>query len=144
MLTDPTASLPTAAAGVELEVLRERRDWAQAWRISRARHDANPHDFWAAWNALHDGSQQCDWTRHEFLQTVVAECVAHSDDASLVGELALATPKLTPPLLLESARRHMRWLLRGQASTAPLVAPGHRYPNHRRLRIGYIGGDFHY
>ncbi|MCR6480538.1 UDP-N-acetylglucosamine-peptide N-acetylglucosaminyltransferase [Variovorax sp. ZS18.2.2] len=144
MPTDQTEPFPVDAAVAELEVLRGRFDWAQAWRISRAWHDTDPYDFYAAWNALHDSTQLGDWTRHEFLQTVVAEGIAHTGDASLVGELALATPRFTPPLLLAGAQRHVRRLLGDRATAAPLIARGHHYPGHRRLRIGYIGGDFYY
>ncbi|SCX57736.1 hypothetical protein [Variovorax sp. EL159] len=136
------APFDASAASAELAVLRERNDMAAAWRLSRAWHDAQPYDFEAAWNALLDSTHLCDWTRHEFLQTVVAESLAHQADTRLVGELVLATPRMTPALQLESARRHARWLMSAHPAAAPLVPPGHHYPDHRRLRIGYIGRDF--
>lgn len=138
---DALAPFDLTAAGAELARLRERNDLAGAWRLSRAWHDAQPYDFEAAWNALHDSTRLCDWTRYEFLQTVVTESLAHQAEARLVGELALATPRITPALQLESAQRHARWLM-SQHPAVPLVPTGHRYPDHRRLRIGYIGRDF--
>jgi protein O-GlcNAc transferase len=89
--------------------------------------------FEAAWKALHDAVNHCDWRDYDQAQDSVIEHIRRG--RAFVGETTLTSARMSGEILLASARNFYQ----PYAATPQIFS--HKPPG-ERIRLGLVGADF--